>query len=283
MIVKNVATVSSDSDYYQILGITENASIEDIQVAYERELEATHVESLASYSLCPEEVTEERLLQLSMAYMKLADPDARLKYDQERQQVPEQTIEIPQISVTTKTESGATDTWKSRIRKVIYLRSSNPESRKLQHSVKEVKSANFSEKEVKIPENSPDNSPRDIDSKTLRERQNVFRNLNQKNTSSQNKLESFFSSLNSQTGTTTYNGLVLKQIREIKSISIDELATVTCVRRIYLEGIEEEDFVRFSSAVYFKGYLQCYAKAMELPVEQVMTDFKALIESVQWS
>ena len=40
----------------------------------------------------------------------------------------------------------------------------------------------------------------------------------------------------------TYNGAVLQQIRKMKSISINELAQITCIRGAYLKAIEEEDF-----------------------------------------
>ena len=76
-----------EENLYQILDVTNTANLADIRQAYEGKLEETHLEAFAAYSLLPEEETEEKLLQFSHAYITLANPIARAKYDDELNQL----------------------------------------------------------------------------------------------------------------------------------------------------------------------------------------------------
>ena len=75
-----------EENYYQILEVLKTASLLEIRDAYEGKLEETQLEAFAAYSLLPEEETEEKLLHFSQAFMTLANPVARAKYDDELQQ-----------------------------------------------------------------------------------------------------------------------------------------------------------------------------------------------------
>ena len=82
---KNSANI--EEDLYQILDVPNTASLAGIRQAYEGKLEEAHLEAFAAYSLFPEEETEEKLLQFSHAYITLANPIARAKYDDELNQL----------------------------------------------------------------------------------------------------------------------------------------------------------------------------------------------------
>ena len=76
-----------EENLYQILNVPNTANLAQIRQAYEGKLEETHLEAFAAYSLLPEEDTEEKLLQFSHAYITLANPIARAKYDDELNQL----------------------------------------------------------------------------------------------------------------------------------------------------------------------------------------------------
>ena len=76
-----------EENLYQILDVPNTANLAEIRQAYEGKLEETHLEAFAAYSLLPEEETEEKLLQFSHAYITLANPIARAKYDDELNQL----------------------------------------------------------------------------------------------------------------------------------------------------------------------------------------------------
>ena len=75
-----------EENYYQILEVPKTASLLEIRDAYEGKLEETQLEAFAAYSLLPEEETEGKLLHFSQAFVTLANPVARAKYDDELQQ-----------------------------------------------------------------------------------------------------------------------------------------------------------------------------------------------------
>ena len=97
-----------EENLYQILDVPKTANLVEIRQAYEGKLEETHLEAFAAYSLLPEEETEEKLLQFSHAYITLANPIARAKYDDELNQpsIPDKKITgLPQVKAKKAKES----------------------------------------------------------------------------------------------------------------------------------------------------------------------------------
>ena len=201
------------------------------------------MEAFAAYSLLPEEETEEKLLQFSHAYITLANPIARAKYDDE----------INQSSVPVKK--------KSELPKV--------RPKKTKEFTRKIAEKNKSEKKAKVSKNEA----QVVAGQTLKERQDYYLKLSAKNEHTEDSIQEFYNTLKTGGSEITYNGAVLQQIRKMKSISINELAQITCIRGAYLKAIEEEDFSKFTSEIYLKGYLLCYAESMNLPTEKVLDDY----------
>ena len=232
-----------EENLYQILDVTKTANLAEIRQAYEGKLEETHLEAFAAYSLLPEEETEEKLLQFSHAYITLANPIARAKYDDELNQ--------PSVPVKKKSELP-----KVRAKKA------NESKRKIPEKNKSEKKAKVSKNEAQV-----------VAGQTLKERQDYYLKLSAKNEHTEDSIQEFYNTLKTGGSEITYNGAVLQQIRKMKSISINELAQITCIRGAYLKAIEEEDFSKFTSEIYLKGYLLCYAESMNLPTEKVLDDY----------
>ena len=232
-----------EENLYQILDVPNTANLVEIRQAYEEKLEGTQLEAFAAYSLLPEEETEEKLLQFSHAYITLANPIARAKYDDE----------LNQPSIPDKKKS---DFPKVRAKKAKESTTKFPEKNK-------------SEKKAKVSKNEA----QVVAGQTLKERQDYYLKLSAKNENTEDSIQEFYNTLKTGGSEITYNGAVLQQIRKMKSISINELAQITCIRGAYLKAIEEEDFSKFTSEIYLKGYLLCYAESMNLPTEKVLEDY----------
>ena len=232
-----------EESFYQILDVPNTATLVDIRRAYEGKLEETHLEAFAAYSLLPEEETEEKLLQFSHAYITLANPIARAKYDDELNQ--------PSVPVKKKSEL-------PKVR-----------AKKANESKRKIPEKNKSEKKTKVSKNEA----QVVAGQTLKERQDYYLKLSAKNEHTEDSIQEFYNTLKTGGSEITYNGAVLQQIRKMKSISINELAQITCIRGAYLKAIEEEDFSKFTSEIYLKGYLLCYAESMNLPTEKVLDDY----------
>jgi|GEM_PF-99860 len=277
-----------EENFYQLLEVTNTASLATIRNAYEKKLEETHIESFASYTLIPEEETEVLLLQFSQAFVTLANPIARAKYDDELHQ---QTI-----SAETRTANG-----KDSLQKVKKIHSSGSKLQekkgrweswlaKPQKKPEEKAAKNKTETAKSVPKDVAEQShenkiktaksvPKDVAGQTQKERQDYYINLAEKNVQSEESLEKYYSTLRAHGGKVSFNGAVLQQIRKIKSITLDELAKITCIRSSYLKAIEDENFNIFTSEIYLKGYLLCYVEAMNLPVEQILEEYISLYKN----
>ena len=250
------ASIPEEANYYQILAIPSTASLVEIRKAYEEQLEATHLEAISAYSLFPEEQTEQKLLQIGQAFVTLANPIARAKYDDEiqltidsKQQTDSQQESAP-ISEAPLTEK--------------------PAQKKTETATPPHKGENKQpEEKLEIPKSVPT----EVVGQTQEQRQNFYLNLAIKNEQTEESIEEYYSRLRAHGGNVSFNGAVLKQIRELKSITLDELAKITCIRSTYLEAIEEENFKKFTSEIYLKGYLICYIEAMKLPAEQIIDEY----------
>ena len=252
-----------EENFYQLLEVTNTASLATIRNAYEKKLEETHIESFASYTLIPEEETEVLLLQFSQAFVTLANPIARAKYDDELHQ---QTI-----SPETKTENGIDSFQKTK-----KTHSPGPKWKEKKGRWESWLAKPQKKPEEKVAKNKTETAksvPEDVAGQTQKERQDYYINLSEKNIQSEESLEKYYNTLKAHGGKVSFNGAVLQQIRKIKSITLDELAKITCIRSSYLKAIEDENFNIFTSEIYLKGYLLCYVEAMNLPAEQILEEY----------
>ena len=250
-----------EDNYYQILDVLKTASLLEIRDAYEGKLEETQLEAFAAYSLLPEEETEEKLLHFSQAFVTLANPVARAKYDDELQQ---SMVSAEMHPVTEKEQIK-----KLYSKKSVRGKTKTVPPRSSPH--KKVKA----EKEIEIKKSVT----RDVVVESQAERLGNYQKLAAKNELAEESLEEFYSTFRTHGGKLSYNGTILQQIRKIKSVTLEELAQITCIRITYLQAIEDENFSKFTSEIYLKGYLLCYIEALQLPKEQVLTDYVLLYKN----
>lgn len=69
-------------------------------------------------------------------------------------------------------------------------------------------------------------------------------------------------------------GEALKTIREFLGLSLEEVAEKTCVRRAYLQAIEEMRLESLPSRPFTIGYIRAYANALGLDGEAAVARFK---------
>jgi cytoskeleton protein RodZ len=70
-------------------------------------------------------------------------------------------------------------------------------------------------------------------------------------------------------------GRLLRDQREVRSLSIEDVAQRLRIRRPYLEAIEQGRFDQLPGAAYIPGFLRAYAAHLELDAEQVLTAYQA--------
>lgn len=69
------------------------------------------------------------------------------------------------------------------------------------------------------------------------------------------------------------NGKVLKQLRERRGISLQDIADRTRISITYLGYMEEENFNKFPADVYLKSYLSQYAKVLQLDINLIVDGY----------
>jgi len=65
-------------------------------------------------------------------------------------------------------------------------------------------------------------------------------------------------------------GELLKEARQQKGLSLEQVEEATRIRRKYLQALEEENYGVLPAEVYVKGFLRNYAQYLGLDVEEVM-------------
>src|SRR3982750_1169484 len=67
----------------------------------------------------------------------------------------------------------------------------------------------------------------------------------------------------------------LRQAREAKNLTINQVADVTKIRTDHLRALEEGNFDVFSAPVYIRGFVRCYATLLKLEVPLIMAALEA--------
>ncbi|HBC94199.1 MAG TPA: DUF4115 domain-containing protein, partial [Pelotomaculum sp.] len=68
-------------------------------------------------------------------------------------------------------------------------------------------------------------------------------------------------------------GNSLKQAREARKLSLEEVEEETKIRRKYLQALENEQYDVLPGRVYAKAFLKNYTRFLNLNVEEVMNAF----------
>jgi cytoskeletal protein RodZ len=76
-------------------------------------------------------------------------------------------------------------------------------------------------------------------------------------------------------------GKRLKEAREAKQISLDELQEMTKIQKRYLIGIEEGNYAIMPGNFYVRAFIKQYAEAVGLDSEQLFEEYKHEIPSSQ--
>lgn len=69
-------------------------------------------------------------------------------------------------------------------------------------------------------------------------------------------------------------GAYLRKERELRSISLEELAEQTHIKMDYLDAIESDHFERLPGMTFIRGYLKAYAGYVGLLPEEILLHFE---------
>lgn len=78
---------------------------------------------------------------------------------------------------------------------------------------------------------------------------------------------------------TRFDGPALKKLRLITGISLEEMAEKSKIRRAYLEYIEEENFQFLPAPVYVKGFVTLMANILGAPAQRAAEDYMIVVRA----
>ena len=75
-------------------------------------------------------------------------------------------------------------------------------------------------------------------------------------------------------------GASLKKQRELRGISLQEVAEATHIRLAYLKALESDRFEALPGLTFLKGYARSYAQYVGLNPEEVLVRLNSFVEGV---
>lgn len=71
-------------------------------------------------------------------------------------------------------------------------------------------------------------------------------------------------------------GQIIKVAREVKNISVSEVAKNLLLGKHIVIALEEDDYSKIPAQVYAEGYLKAYAQFLQIPVDTMLASFRQL-------
>lgn len=233
-------------NYYEVLEIPTNSTLQDIHNAYIKSKNAYSDDSVALYSLMTQDECHKILEQIEEAYSILGSPDKRREYDKVRglnqSYTPEGFVEDIQSRPDYKPSNSLSD-----------LLANTPDQDLLvqQQKLKE---------EFKYQQ---EHSPRDTASVSKVQAYKKFNLQYPINDEFEQEIENC----------THFTGEFLQKVREYKNVSIERLAEMTKISKTYIRNIEADEFSKLPAAVYTRGFVYQYAKCLKLNPDIVATSY----------
>jgi len=72
---------------------------------------------------------------------------------------------------------------------------------------------------------------------------------------------------------TEYTGDLLRQVREARGLTIDQIANTTKIAIYYIRDLEAEEYEDLPAKVYVRGYLKQLAKLLKLDSEPMVRSY----------
>ncbi len=250
-------------NYYEVLEINPNSTLQEIHNAYIRSKNAYSGDSVALYSLMSQDECEKVLGQIEDAYSILGIAEKRREYDIARGFKQSNTVE------------GFTD-------EMLNTPSYKPKN-SLTDLVSETQNGSssasaeeedFKQKQDAQKEEFKYNQAHSAKSEVEISKIQAFKKFGLSydvNIDFEQKIENC----------TEYTGGFLSEIREYKGVTIERMADMTKISKTYIRNIEANDFAKLPAEVYTRGFVYQIAKCLKLNPELVATSYIHYMKQAQ--
>jgi hypothetical protein len=262
-----------EQNYYELLDVKPHASAQELERSYRRARRYFSGESVATYALFqPDELTLLRR-RIEEAYRVLSDPDRRRRYDREifnlgedeersaaSEEVPESTFE-PGRDVVPEEEPEEPQQPQQQFEPLEVIGDTEVAAEEINEPPSEIESIEdriIREEGEEVPPPQPTAPPetRAVD-QPPRPQLPLMPDINEN---------------------TEYTGDLLRQVREARGLTLEQVANTTKIAIYYLRYLEAEDFADLPAKVYVRGYLKQIAKLLGLEAEQMVRSYVERME-----
>lgn len=239
--------LSEKKNYYEVLEVSTNSTLQDIHNAYVRAKNAYSGDSAALYSLMSQDECDKVLEQIEEAYSILGIPDKRREYDKVRglnqTHTPEGFVEEISKKPDYKPQHSLTD--------LLQETSNNHEDIVQEKALKE---------EFKYQQ---EHSAKTQASVSKVQAFKKFGLTYEEDSSFEQEIENC----------TVFTGDFLQKVREYKKVTIERMAEMTKISKTYIRNIEGDEFSKLPADVYTRGFVYQYAKCLKLNPDLVASSY----------
>lgn len=240
---------SDKKNYYEVLEVPTDATLQDIHSAYTRAKNAYSGDSAALYSLMSQDECDTILGQIEEAYTILGVAEKRRDYDKARGFNQVNTIAGFEAEVMNKPDYKPTNSLSD-------LLNGNTLSEEEQFE----QNQNQQKEEFKYNQVQTAKNEVTVSKVQAYKKFGLSYNINDE---FEQKIENC----------TEYTGVFLKEIREYKNVTIERMADMTKISKTYIRNIEADEFSKLPADVYTRGFVYQYAKCLKLNPDLIATSF----------
>ncbi len=239
--------LNDKKNYYEVLEIDTNSTLQEIHNAYVRSKNAYSGDSAALYSLMSQDECDQILAQIEEAYSILGPAEKRREYDKVRGLNQTHTPEGFGEQILSETSFKANT-------------SQTQSHERQQQEQQEIAQQNALKEEFKYQQ---EHSAKSQISVSKIQAFKKFSLSYQHDSSFEQEIEN----------ATSFTGEFLQKIREYKQVTIERMAEMTKISKTYIKNIEADDFSKLPADVYTRGFVYQYAKCLKLNPDVVAKSY----------
>ena len=260
---------------YEVLGLSPNASEQEVLDAYQRILAEIETDYLALYSMVDDAELAGRRRRVQMAFETLSDPGRRANYDGDNSSYPALTV-----------SSQASLTPDHRVGIVTSVEQANTT---VSHTGEDIRDSDFSQPRSRFPQSSryaPSTPSSPVERKSTSEvepraraaQRALDQSMQEPKPAAPSPVVLTPDILAELTADKDITGSLLKTLRETAGLTLDQMAANTKISKRYLRAIEADDYATLPAKVYTRGFVRLYASVLGLDADRVAASFMELVE-----
>ena len=268
---------ASDTSLYDLLEVHARASTEEIEASYQRIVSVLRPTSLAMYSILEEGDSDPVRTQLDEARRTLVDPDRRAAYDRQHGERRERTPrEHAQASAPAAAHDGSmpfapSSTLDFNAEVAVPRVVAEPSVASPAHSVMAPAGGGAS---AAVSAPTTPAAANDSEAKLVAPSPAERVAASVRRSGARKRLQASIVA----TPDTEFSGALLRRLRESCNATLEDVADLTKISKRYLHALEETDFETLPAAVYVRGFVSEYARALGLDPKVVSRSYMALYQ-----